>query len=111
MINKLSYKDVEIDFKKGTVVTLNGGKSSLDECDDSEVVNVIKGNIEYHQRRIEHLNERLSVKEETIIPFKDGYKIREPLTEGARIKFEISVKDHIDKIKELNKLLKKYTDG
>lgn len=111
MINKLSYKDVEIDFKKGTIVTLNGGKSSLDECDDSEVVNVIKGNIEYHQRRIEHLNERLSVKEETIIPFKGGYKIREPLTEGARKKFEVSVKEHTDEIKELNKLLNKYSNG
>ena len=39
MINKLSYKDVEIDFKKGTIVTLNGGKSSLDECDDSDAEN------------------------------------------------------------------------
>ena len=111
MINKLSYKDVEIDFKKGTIVTLNGGKSSLDECDNSEVVNVIKGNIEYHHRRIEHLNERLSIKEQTIIPFKDGYKIREPLTEGARKKFEVSVKEHTDEIKELNKLLNKYSNG
>lgn len=111
MINKLVYKNVEIDFKKGTVVKLNGGKCSLEECDNTEVVKVIEGNIVNHQKRIEHLNERLSIKEETIIPFKDGYKIREPLTEGARIKFEISVKDHIDKIKELNKLLKKYTDG
>jgi len=110
MINKLGYKDVEIDFKKGTVVTLNGGKSSLDECDNKEVVKVIEGNIEHHQKRIEHLNERLSIKEETIIPFKGGYKIREPLTEGARKKFEYSVKEHTDEIKKLNKLLNNYTD-
>jgi len=111
MINKLSYKDVEIDFKKGTVTTLNGGKSSLDDCDNREIVMVIEGNIDYHQRRIEHLNERLSVKEETIIPFKGGYKIREPLTEGARKKFEVSVTEHTDEIKELNKLLNKYSNG
>lgn len=118
MINKLDRwiddgvqggsRGLEIDFENNIVTKWNGEEGSLDEWDKKEIIWVIEGNIEYHQRRIIHLNERLSIKEKTIIPFRGGHKVREPLTEEVRKKFELSLKEHSDEMVELNQLLNKY---